>query len=1250
MPSLVWVRSVSFWFVAMDTLTRKRRGAGVSEPEEASGAAEREYETALSQAEPKIGSGSGVSGTLLNGVAGGDASPGTLESGEARAREQAHPLPSASPFHSERVRAEVELIRTRPVSLDEDAKKFTKEYDDAALGDAAGTLQQEPDYAALAGDHGVVRDAPRVARVEPSSGDQGLIRGAEEPFLAAPISGSGYASRGPTGLGLTEPQPSTVEIEDAAGVGEDVRELIPAEDRFERMEALLLQVVEENRSLKRRLDQQIESRSHSSYHSGVATADQAFSPATFGPRVDASVQQFMPVDFPGQGGMMGSGVMGLMNRWDGTLPGESTFWEGARLEARNHGSAPGFPTRGFGVALEGPKAPSLPLPLPPIPPRARSPEPEPPQTMRQFAESVRVAEASQGAPGFSTPRGCISVGPAFDSQGYPLSPGGTVIRPPPLPIAPAPMTSRGFAGAPGADSSGHRVSGGLESGLRPEEPAKYISELPKLASADLATSAIVCGNWLAQVRQMLIGLSPSAGVWWQGVEGPVNVAYQRWLVADPLGRLAVDPASVKGEYDEYLYGRVESRAVTLLLAAIPANVRDDVVTNRWLSTTAILFRIFCLFQPGGSNERAHLLAQLVNPEVCTSFAECIKVLRRWNQSLQRASEIHATLPDPSLLLRGVDAATGGLLASNQMVGFRVNSFRHRLGIDYNPTVASVLQLVKLIQAEAEASSITSEGNQDKRARAAAAAAASQATGPAPGRDPPAGKSAPVLPPPPPPVVNAVSGSASEGKDKGKGKGKGAEGDKPPCHKFTDATGCRFGDSCMFKHDRSKAKKEGRCLACGQEGHFRSDCPLVSPENRGSQGESSPESAKASGQGKGVAARPKGKAKAGAQAKGITEDADPKLSSAGSSGASVSSASPIVSQEALVAEATKLLRGVALRAIGVEEGPDWSWVRSALASASNPEYCLIDSGATNALRPAEADELKAGKVIRVDLASGTTELRINEFGTLLHGGQCQVILPASYLVDLGYSISWKRKGCTVKHPKQGRLQVIMVKGCPLIPREVGLGLLQAYEDKRAGRPVLSKVEVEDLGSGLVARNARMWLRERLQFRSETGLSDVDQLVFLRAMFPQVPLKSLARACAAPLSSEHVDWTELPWNRRLRRSVDRAEEGSVMVAVPPFSGTWKGNGRVLSVANSDKGMGCRLVFQALMKWAHSGVIGGLVKGAEGFVNSAEEARELDEGELVRMLRFFLVYAVSQAVRDGWCVRTEQVQEDGEVDPPP
>ena len=167
--------------------------------------------------------------------------------------------------------------------------------------------------------------------------------------------------------------------------------------------------------------------------------------------------------------------------------------------------------------------------------------------------------------------------------------------------------------------------------------------------------------------------------------------------------------------------------------------------------------------------------------------------------------------------------------------------------------------------------------------------------------------------------------------------------------------------------------------------------------------------------------PKGKpkVKAVAQAKGVVEESSSQGASLTGSASEVSAnTSSAVTPEALVAEATKLLKGVSLRAIRVESDIDWSWIRSALTSASDPEYCLIDSGATNALRPASDRELESCRVIRVDLASGGTDLRINDFGTLLHRGQCQVILPASYLVELGYVLSWRRRGCRVKHPKRG----------------------------------------------------------------------------------------------------------------------------------------------------------------------------------------------------------------------------------------
>eukprot|EP00439_Symbiodinium_sp_Y106_P033842 s333_g4.t1 len=430
-----------------------------------------------------------------------------------------------------------------------------------------------------------------------------------------------------------------------------------------------------------------------------------------------------------------------------------------------------------------------------------------------------------------------------------------------------------------------------------------------------------------EVRQIFQGLSPSADIWFASVEQAATQGYQRWLVADPLGRLAIDPSMIVANFDAHRFQRVESRAVTLLLAAMPTGVRDDLVMNRWLSSASVLFRVLCTWQPGGSSERAHLLSQLVQPDTCKSYKDTLVTLRKWAQNLQRAREISATIPDPSLLVKGVDQATASVLAMNPMVAFRVSAFRHSSGLDYNPTVQGVAQLVKLIQAECEAASIGAESGADKRARVAAAQAAREAPPP---------KAVPPPPAPPAPSVAAVSAGTGGGKDKGKGKGKSEEG-IPPCFKFADASGCKYGDSCHFKHDRAKARRESRCLACGQAGHYRPDCPLVPEEHRQTQSEvGSPSGGSPKGPPAGKGGKAKAKAKAGsqAQAKGVVEETGSVGDSPQGSSATVASASAAGSQDSLLAEAAKLLKNVTIKALRARDpvecgvGGDDVWVDGA----------------------------------------------------------------------------------------------------------------------------------------------------------------------------------------------------------------------------------------------------------------------------------------------------------------------------------
>ena len=698
---------------------------------------DREYETALGQAGPFEDPVASTGGVLAGGVAPGEVSPGTLESGGCPGTNHDLSLPIASPFHSERVREEVALRRQRPINLDVEAVRLGVEVDESALGDpsAGGSFLPEPDYTASFGPD----DAPRVARVEPASeGDLGAVEVGFQTVRVESPSATGKGRGTPSKNTRSEFQGQGMEEMSQVVASDDSRELIPeGESRLHRVESLLAQVMEENKFLKARL----QTESHSSWHSqrtAIGEGTGTCSPASFARghehfNVAAAlgVQSGQPSSFPEFPEVLRNTGQGaeLVDSRFGLFPGQqSALLRASSQQASltrppnlsewhtqvDFGSIGALGAGGFASVSGGESTRHLPLPPPTgaVPRVADAPAPV---TMLKFAAEVSGGGLSvRDESGYVTPRaGEVS---------YPVSPGGTVIRPPP---GPPPASPRMIADRMPMDLGSAGLGGfrdvpiaGMGDTVRPEEPAKYINDLPKLNQTELSQSAVVCGNWLAQVRQIMVGLSTSAGVWWQGVEGPATAAYRRWLVADPLGRLSIDPSTVKGDFDFRLYGRVESRAVSLLLASVPQSVRDDVVTNRWLTSAAILFRVLCIFQPGGSSERSHLLSQLVSPEACKSFGDAIKILRKWQQGLQRAAEIHATLPDASLLLRGVDNATSGLLTANPMIGFRVNAFRHQLAIDYNPTVTAVMQLVKLIQAECEVASITSEGVGDKRARTA----------------------------------------------------------------------------------------------------------------------------------------------------------------------------------------------------------------------------------------------------------------------------------------------------------------------------------------------------------------------------------------------------------------------------------------------------------------------------------------------------------------------------------------------------
>ena len=79
-----------------------------------------------------------------------------------------------------------------------------------------------------------------------------------------------------------------------------------------------------------------------------------------------------------------------------------------------------------------------------------------------------------------------------------------------------------------------------------------------------------------------------------------------------------------------------------------------------------------------------------------------------------------------------------------------------------------------------------------------------------------------------------------------------------------------------------------------------------------------------------------------------------------------------------------------------------------------------------------------------------------------------------------------------------LEVVVVKGCPLIHRDVGRKLLQEYEVFRAsGKPTVKSVFVPEGGSE-ITKDPRAWLSRQV---SKGGLSRQAQMEWLHAMFPR-----------------------------------------------------------------------------------------------------------------------------------------------------
>ena len=628
------------------------------------------------------------------------------------------------------------------------------------------------------------------------------------------------------------------------------------------------------------------------------------------------------------------------------------------------------------------------------------------------------------------------------------------------------------------------------------EHVKSMVDLPKLVDWTHETGPIDLGDWLTTIAPYMEDLSEGASAWWSQLTKEAQLWYENHMAMSPMERLAHEVIPTE-ELQQKKWVRLERRAAAMMMGAIPVGIREEIVSTRSVSALGIMTRLLTVYQPGGLAEKSLILVSLESPKEETTIQGAVQGLRKWIRWRRRAEDVQVSIPDPTVLVRGLTKLTKKVMASNPELAFRVSLARNTLQVDSIPTHQSVGKIANHILAELE--QVT---HQDRR----------RETGTT---DPPKVKE-----------MRGGETAPENGKGQGKGKGKdrmskgnekggtGAAGNggEYKCRFYLTDQGCRKGKECAFSHDQTDGRK--RCFNCGSVDHYAPECPRKpSPTTNGTPNK--PRAAKA------VEDAPKEEVPKTPSEPGTVADGD--------------------TMQSLLQEANKMLKS-----LGKERVPEVTYEDRMKALQQQLDdlkvkairtlrltkmtSCgtagLIDSGATHPMRGYGPDEdLKKYLKVNVTLASGETAcLRMTPGGVMvaenLGVNEVEPIVPLGMMIDkLGCTVRWERDCFRLQHPGRGLLKATVVNGCPQVTKKLALQLIQELE----------RTEIDE---GYYKVRSLSWdarLQERAWLRT---------LVYTHPAFRGLPERLLEKLVATP--SE--DLSELPANRRKRKVWKR--EGCIL----------------------------------------------------------------------------------------------------------
>ena len=565
-----------------------------------------------------------------------------------------------------------------------------------------------------------------------------------------------------------------------------------------------------------------------------------------------------------------------------------------------------------------------------------------------------------------------------------------------------------------------------------------VAELPRLQEWRSDTAPLDLTDWLLTIEPAMGDLSDGSQQWWEAILASAKHWYLEHQEKTPLEKVNHKP-----EVPDYLQGpkfqRLEKRATTLLMQAIPHQQQEEVIAAKEVTTMGVLSRLMLCYQPGGLSEKGAILTAVDSPEEATGLTQAVLGMRKWLRWHRRAGEVGVVRPDSTILVKGLGRLLRKVLKDNPDFAFRVQLAKSSLAIDTAPTDLSVMHYANHVLAELE-----QIAHQDRKKKE------DQKTGAEP--------KAKRL---------AEEGEKAEGKGGFKG---GEKGERPLCRFFNTDEGCRKGKSCTWVHSAEGEKK--RCYNCGSVSHFSPGCdrPKESSKDSGEKG------GKTEGKG---SFRPNSKALK-------KEEGATKAEESAAEGSKEEQSSSTETMKGLLEEANKMPKGLSIRSADSEEKSKseklaamqsqldelrkMKVLRLSRVMKTEKKYGLLDSGATHPMRGRRKDEdTFEMDDVNVILADGhQVAMKMTKSGVMIvedKENDVEPIVPLGLLTgSMGYAAEWRDGHMKLTSPSGREVKVIVRNGCPQILRHEALKMIKEIEERQA------------IAKGLQADPEELWLRE------------------------------------------------------------------------------------------------------------------------------------------------------------------------------